>query len=129
MACFRMCERCLREYEDPTDRRFHTQPNACPKCGPEPWLSAGSSEERGSFAALGEARRLLHAGRILAIKGLGGFHLACDPANDAAVRLLRELKKRSDKPIALIVPDVERNRCVSFQVRNAWLSRVSAALS
>jgi hydrogenase maturation protein HypF len=93
MACFPMCEQCLREYEDPSNRRFHAQPNACPDCGPSITLSIET------------ARELLRQGRILAIKGLGGFHLVCDPFNDAAVRLLRERKKRSDKPFALMVPD------------------------
>jgi hydrogenase maturation protein HypF len=94
MACFPMCEQCLQEYQDPSDRRFHAQPNACPDCGPSITLS------------IEMAQRLLHLGRILAVKGLGGFHLVCDALNDAAVRLLRERKKRSDKPFALMVPDV-----------------------
>ncbi|MBV9772002.1 MAG: carbamoyltransferase HypF [Bryobacterales bacterium] len=93
MACFPMCELCRREYEDPSDRRFHAQPNACPDCGPSLSLP------------LGEVRHQLHSGHIVAIKGLGGFHLVCDPSNDAAVRLLRERKRRSDKPFALMVPD------------------------
>lgn len=95
MACFPMCPECLREYEDPSDRRFHAQPNACPNCGPSLTLS------------ISEAQHLLHEGKIVAIKGLGGFHLVCDPFNDAAVRLLRERKKRSDKPFALMVPDAD----------------------
>src|ERR1700733_14426947 len=94
MACFPMCEQCLHEYQDPSDRRFHAQPNACPDCGPSITLS------------IEMAQQLLRQGGILAIKGLGGFHLVCDPFNDAAVRLLRERKKRSDKPFALMVPDV-----------------------
>ena len=94
MACFPMCQHCLSEYQDPANRRFHAQPNACPDCGPALTLS------------LEKVRELLHAGRIVAIKGLGGFHLVCDPSNDTAVRQLRERKKRSDKPFALMVPDI-----------------------
>jgi hydrogenase maturation protein HypF len=93
MACFPMCDECLREYEDPANRRFHAQPNACPVCGPT--LSR----------PMAEIQRLLHGGQIVAIKGLGGFHLVCDPFNEAALGLLRERKKRSDKPFALMFPD------------------------
>src|ERR1700722_13997075 len=94
MACFPMCQHCLSEHQDPANRRFHAQPNACPDCGPALTLS------------LEKVRELLHAGRIVAIKGLGGFHLVCDPSNDTTVRQLRERKKRSDKPFALMVPDI-----------------------
>jgi hydrogenase maturation protein HypF len=104
MARFRMCAECDAEYHDPANRRFHAEPNACPQCGPEVVLEG--FDGAGSLERIHAARRLLHAGRILAIKGLGGFQLACDAENDAAVRLLRERKRRSDKPFAVMARDL-----------------------
>ncbi len=105
MAGFQMCPRCQAEYEDPLDRRFHAQPNACPQCGPQVWLeSAGQVLARGPLA-LDEARRRLAAGQIVALKGIGGFHLACDAQSAATVAELRRRKGRLAKPFALMVAD------------------------
>jgi hydrogenase maturation protein HypF len=104
MAGFTMCPRCRAEYDDPCDRRFHAQPNACPDCGPRlSLLDAGGHPLPGD--PLSEARRLLAGGRIVAIKGVGGFHLACDATSEAAVSRLRERKGREAKPLALMVAD------------------------
>ncbi len=114
MAQFEMCDDCAKEYADPLNRRFHAQPVACPKCGPRVWLvekghGAGGqeSEIRDQSSEIGRVQRLLAQGKIVAIKGLGGFHLACDATNDAAVARLRERKGRVDKPFALMAANVE----------------------
>lgn len=96
MAPFAMCAECQREYEDPGDRRFHAQPIACPNCGPRLRISTADADP------LGAAARRLLAGEIVAIKGLGGFHLACDATNAEAVARLRERKRRPAKPLALM---------------------------
>lgn len=109
MAGFALCAECAAEYEDPSDRRFHAQPVACPKCGPQVWLEAGARSRelaRGDAAVL-RAREMLMEGGILAIKGLGGFHLACDATNLEAVRELRRRKLRVDKPFALMLASIE----------------------
>lgn len=112
MAVFPMCPRCRTEYEDPSDRRFHAQPNACPDCGPRVWLtdSRGTRLDpsaTGDRDAIASASRLLAEGRILAIKGIGGFHLACDATNPDAVAELRRRKRRFGKPFALMARDLD----------------------
>ncbi|WP_314250298.1 carbamoyltransferase HypF [Streptomyces sp. DSM 40907] len=112
MATFPMCPDCAREYGDPADRRFHAQPVACPACGPRLRLLTGRPpRERAGADPVAGARRLLVAGAILAVKGLGGYHLACDATDAGAVAELRRRKARGDKPFALMardLADVER---------------------
>ena len=125
MRTFAMCERCVGEYHDPTDRRFHAQPNACPACGPRVWLAHADGSRVAEDAAITRAIELLADGRTLAAKGLGGFHLAADPANDAAVTRLRERKGREQKPLAVMCRsvDVVASFCrVSAQERECLLS-------
>ncbi|OWY06873.1 carbamoyltransferase HypF [Thioclava sp. IC9] len=97
MAPFEMCSACRAEYENPADRRFHAQPIACPDCGPRVWLEMGGEERPAE-----EVGAVLQGGGIVAVKGLGGFHLACDATNAEAVALLRERKRRPAKPFALM---------------------------
>ncbi|MES9993931.1 MAG: carbamoyltransferase HypF [Candidatus Thiodiazotropha sp.] len=117
MRHFPMCPACEAEYGDPGDRRFHAQPNACPLCGPKVWLSdaAGRAVAADSQTqdAIALAQHRLAEGVILAIKGIGGFHLACDASNEAAVARLRERKGRYHKPFALMARDcsVIRHHC------------------
>jgi hydrogenase maturation protein HypF len=106
MRCFQMCPRCQAEYDNPLDRRFHAQPNACPKCGPQVQLVDNRGNLIDNSNPIAEASRLLRQGRIVAIKGLGGFLLACDATNDTAVRALRRRKKRPSKPLAIMVATV-----------------------
>jgi len=134
MAIFPMCDDCAREYEDPADRRFHAQPIACPNCGPQLWLVQYSDQlidehgqplpantfgEDGLLAAI----RLLRLGKIVAIKGLGGFHLACDATNENAVAELRKRKLRRDKPFALMMRDVDQaaQYCLVSEAERALL--------
>jgi hydrogenase maturation protein HypF len=111
MAGFALCPDCEREYKDPTNRRFHAQPVACSVCGPHVWLEKGSKVEGQKSVegddAIVQTQELLAEGKIVAIKGLGGFHLACDATNATAVTELRRRKLRVDKPFALMMPDLE----------------------
>ncbi len=107
MSLFMMCPDCQKEYHDPKNRRFHAQPNACSICGPRVWLTDKSGREIESDHPILEAAKNLKEGKILAIKGLGGFHLACDATNQAAVSLLRERKRKEEKPLAIMVHDLK----------------------
>jgi hydrogenase maturation protein HypF len=123
MRVFAMCPACRAEYENPANRRFHAQPNACPQCGPqvrlELWaegelvLSASGAEVKETTPIEQVAQQLVR-GAILAIKGLGGYHLACDALNAVAVQRLRRRKHREAKPFALMVPDLETARRLCF---------------
>jgi hydrogenase maturation protein HypF len=141
MAGFRMCAACAREYGDPLDRRFHAQPNACPACGPRVFLLSGgalapdaasnldarapptpplalgqphpAAPALADFEAIAFAGRALAEGRIVAVKGIGGFHLACDATSPAAVRTLRERKRREEKPLAVMVADLAEARALA----------------
>lgn len=125
MAVFQQCEACLSEYRDPSDRRFHAQPNACPECGPRVWLEDGAGEplsNRGDEEPIAVAAKLIDAGSILAIKGIGGIHLACDAGNEQVVATLRSRKRRYHKPFALMASDTAMIR------RYARVSDQEAAL-
>ena len=133
MSVFKMCPDCKREYHDPSDRRFHAQPNACPVCGPQVELKVnpslllpldkgrkggvnapsplvGEGKGEGESNPIENTIRLLKQGAIVAIKGLGGFHIACDATNEEAVKRLRMKKRKSNKPFGLMAPDIETVR-------------------
>jgi hydrogenase maturation protein HypF len=116
MAAFRMCEACRAEYEDPADRRFHAQPNACPRCGPRARLLSRDGSAvlpGGGEDPVAAAARALRDGSIVAVKGLGGYHLACRADDDRAVAGLRGRKHREEKPFALMVADVTAARALA----------------
>ncbi|MFN2114047.1 MAG: carbamoyltransferase HypF, partial [Anaerolineales bacterium] len=127
MAGFELCPTCQREYQDPTNRRFHAQPVACPACGPDIWLE--SAQEGHKVLARGDQalvriQDLMADGKIAAIKGLGGFHLACDAEDGKAVARLRERKSRPAKPLAVMMPDLDtvRKYCYLSQQQEKLLS-------
>ena len=135
MRHFPMCAQCQAEYDDPLDRRFHAQPNACPVCGPHVWLEKnegleGEAEWAGVTLpaerdeALSEGTALLKRGAVLAIKGLGGFHLACDGSSEAAVYRLRQRKGRPAKPLAVMLATLEevRQHCFVSQAEELLLT-------
>jgi hydrogenase maturation protein HypF len=135
MSRFVMCPECRREYEAPLDRRFHAQPNACPSCGPQlRYFERGGDRGRDGQAAgdpLKLAAEALRAGKIIAVKGLGGFHLMCDARSDAAVALLRQRKPRRERPFAIMAPDLEwvRAHCELSPEAEALLTSPEAPIT
>ncbi len=110
MSCFNMCPDCSEEYHDPTNRRFHAQPNACPVCGPELTLLNNDGLEIQTNDTISTVCDFLNEGKIVAVKGLGGYHLACNAMNNEAVSTLRKRKYREDKPLAVMMEAIETVR-------------------
>lgn len=107
MKEFQMCDDCLKEYENPADRRFHAQPIACPKCGPQIWLNYKGKRIDDNDEVLKTAAKAIDSGEIIAMKGLGGYHLICDAYSDKAIGKLRAIKERASKPFALMVKNID----------------------
>jgi hydrogenase maturation protein HypF len=132
MRKFEMCDKCKAEYENPVDRRFHAQPNACPECGPhvELWDASGKVLERYDVAIRQAAKDVLD-GKILALKGLGGFHLVVDARNEAAVARLRSRKRREAKPLAVMFPSFEmvRRECEVSELEQRVLTSSEAPIT
>jgi len=125
MAAFKMCAACQAEYDDPANRRFHAQPNACWNCGPQLHLCSADGSRVNVAEPIREAARLLEQGCTVAVKGLGGFHLACNARSEAAVNALRERKRRVEKPFAVMlrrIEDVERFCILDDAARKLMLS-------
>ena len=129
MADFPLCPDCLAEYENPANRRFHAQPNACPQCGPKAWLEPAVEPDT-ETDTIEVASHLLQQGKILAIKGIGGFHLACDATHHKAVTRLRERKYRDTKPFALMARDIDslRSYCTVSPHEEALLQSSAAPI-
>ena len=125
MKVFAMCPECEAEYHDPINRRFHAQPNACPICGPRVSLLDELGQPVATQEAVRSAAELLRQGLILAVKGLGGFHLAVDATNEQAVRRLRSRKQREEKPLAVMSPDLEAIRTFA-RITEADLAALSS---
>ena len=113
MASFALCPRCAAEYADPADRRFHAEPTACPGCGPRLALHRGDDTVLGTDDVLAAVHAELASGGVVAVKGIGGYHLACDATDDSAVSRLRRRKGRVAKPFAVMVPDLDAARQVA----------------
>jgi len=113
MDCFLLCPQCRTEYENPGNRRFHAEPNACPVCGPQLELRDADGETIPCEDPVERAIELIAAGNVLAIKGLGGFHLCVDATSDEAVKKLRSRKYREEKPLAIMVRDIEQARLIA----------------
>jgi hydrogenase maturation protein HypF len=127
MKAFRMCPSCRAEYDDPGDRRFHAQPNACPDCGPQIELVERGRRLAQGDLALKTACRLLAQGEVVAVKGVGGYHLACDGCSESAVSGLRRRKHRYDRPFALMVRDIETAVALCFLSQSERVLLESAA--
>ncbi len=131
MRGFRMCPACAAEYRDPRNRRFHAQPNACPVCGPSlAWAAADGTVLETRDEALRAAAAALRGGGIVAVKGLGGFHLMVDARDGQAVRRLRERKKRDEKPFALLFPSraAIESACAVSEAERKWLESQAAPI-
>ncbi|MDQ2674024.1 MAG: carbamoyltransferase HypF, partial [Chloroflexota bacterium] len=125
MRAFGQCAECLREYHDPGDRRYRSETNSCPSCGPRVWLEApGGGPEAYGENAIAAAGELLRSGRVIAVRGLGGFHLAVDATDESAVVRLRGRKRRQAKPLAVMVRTVAEARALAqpSDQEAAWLS-------
>ncbi len=135
MKTFKMCEECNNEYQDLSDRRFHAQPNACPECGPQIWLENSDGEvvtdnNLNEESDINRVCSLLAQGKIIAIKGIGGFHLACDALNEDTVKQLRQRKQRYDKPFAMMASNIDmiRHYCDVNNQEESELKSASAPI-